>query len=51
MKGSRPEQAALSGVDVDTRCDVYALGVIFYFLTRATLEPFVTPAFTALVAW
>lgn len=28
-----------------------ALGVLFYFLTRATLEPFVTPAFTAMVAW
>lgn len=28
-----------------------ALGVIFYFLTRATLEPFITPAFPALVAW
>eukprot|EP00892_Ulva_mutabilis_P003685 jgi/Ulvmu1/1689/UM115_0018.1 len=28
-----------------------ALGVLFYFLTRATLEPFITPAFTAMVAW
>jgi presenilin 1 len=27
------------------------LGIAFYFLTRALLEPFVAPAFPALVAW
>lgn len=28
-----------------------ALGIVFYFLTRATLEAFVAPPFIALVSW
>ena len=28
-----------------------ALGIVFYFLTRATLEAFVVPPFVSLVSW